>query len=151
MNMQEDLRALAALAAATAPFDFEKFEQRRTAAAARRRTAVLGAVGSIAALGLVSLVALMTQSPQQLRVADAALPAHTAEAADSNAVPALIDLDQFDVTTELEDHIAVLDAQLSVARVRAAPADQLQRLESTRAQLNESLQRVSYAHSLLSL
>ena len=149
MNMQEDLRALA-MHAPAAPFDFEVFEQRRAAASLRRRTAVLGAAGTIAALGLVSLVALVTQSPQQLRLADAA-PARTTEAADSSAAPALIDLDQFDVTTELEDHIAVLDAELSVARVRAAPAEQLRRLEATRAQLNESLQRVSYAHSLLSL
>ena len=150
MNIQEDLRVLAARGA-TAPFDFEAFEQRRAVAVVRRRTAVLGVAGSIAALGLVSLVALVTQAPQQLRMADATLLARPAIAADFDAAPALIDLDQFDVTTELEDHIAVLDAELSVARVRAAPVEQLRRLESTRAQLNESLQRVSYAHSLLSL
>jgi hypothetical protein len=150
MNIQEDLRALAARGC-TAPFDFEAFERRRAVAAVRRRTAVLGAAGSIAALGLVSLVAWVTQSPQQLRMADVTLLAQPAIGADFNAAPALIDLDQFDVTAELEDHIAVLDAELSVARVRAAPADELQRLEATRAQLNESLQRVSYAHSLLSL
>lgn len=150
MSTQESLRALAASAAAAAPFDFEVFEQRRAAATVRRRSAVLGAAGSIAALGLVSLVALVTQSPPQLHIVGN-LPAPAAVAADLDAAPALIDLDQFDVTAELEDHIAVLDAELSVARVRAAPAEQLQRLESTRAHLNESLQRVSYAHSLLSL
>ena len=151
MSTQEGLRALAERSAAAAPFEFEAFEQRRSAAVVRRRTAVLGAAGSIAALGLVSLVAVVTQSPQRLRMADATFPAHAAVVADFTAAPALVDLDQFDVTTELEDHIAVLDAELSVARVRAAPAEQLQRLESTRAQLNESLQRVSYAHSLLGL
>jgi hypothetical protein len=62
-----------------------------------------------------------------------------------------VNLDQFDLTTELEEHIAVLDAELSVARVEAAPAEQLRQLESTREQLNDSLQRVSYAHSLLNL
>jgi hypothetical protein len=151
MSMQEDLRALAAGSAPAAPFDFEVFEQRRAAATVRRRSAVLGAAGSIAALAFVSIIALVTQSPQQLRVADVALPAQTLMKAEFDSAPALIDLDQFDLTTELEDHIAVLDAELSVARVRAAPFDQLRRLESTRAQLNESLQRVSYAHSLLSL
>jgi len=150
MSMQENLRALAASSAAAAPFDFEAFETRRATAAMRRRSAALGAAGSIAALGLVSLVALVTQSPQQLHIADGNLR-QAAVGVDFNAAPALIDLDQFDVTTELEDHIAVLDAELSVARVHAAPAEQVQRLESTRAHLNESLQRVSYAHSLLSL
>jgi hypothetical protein len=150
MNIQEELRALAA-DATPAPFDFDSFEQRRTAAKVRRRTALLGAAGSLAALGLVSLVALVTQAPPQLRLADAISPTHPAMTTDPGVAPALIDLDQFDVTTELEDHIAVLDAELSVARVRAAPLEQLRRLESTRAQLNESLQRVSYAHSLLSL
>ncbi len=150
MNTQEELRSLAARGASAAPFDFEVFEQRRAAAIGRRRSTLLGAAGTIAALGLVSLAALVTQSPPQQWMTAAPLPAQTTTA-DSSAAPALIDLDQFDVTTELEDHIAVLDAQLSVARVQAAPVEQLQRLESTRAQLNESLQRVSYAHSLLSL
>jgi Tfp pilus assembly protein PilN len=62
-----------------------------------------------------------------------------------------VNLDQFDLTTELEDHIALLDAELSAARVQAAPAQQLRQMESTREQLTQSLQRVSYAHSLLNL
>ena len=66
-------------------------------------------------------------------------------------LPALVNLDRFDVTTELEEHIAVLDAELSAARVGTAPAEDLRELESARKQLNQSLQRVSYAHSLLSL
>ena len=113
----------------------------------RRRNSWLGAAGSIAALGVVSIMALVTQAPAQLQVvastpSDRAVP----EAAE---LPALVNLDQFDLTTELEDHIAVLDAELSIARVEAVPAEQLRQLESTRQQLNDSLQRVSYAHSLL--
>jgi hypothetical protein len=149
MSMQEDLRALAARSATAAPFDFEAFEQRRSAATVRHRAAVLGAAGSVAALGLVSLVALVTQAPE-LRMTEAA-PSQAAVDSGFSNPPALVDLDQFDLTTELEDHIAVLDAELSAARVQSAPAAQLRQMESTRAQLNESLQRVSYAHSLLSL
>jgi hypothetical protein len=65
--------------------------------------------------------------------------------------PALVDLGQFEITSALEDHIALLDAQISAARVYAAPPERLRQMESTRAQLNESLQRVSYAQALLSL
>ena len=65
--------------------------------------------------------------------------------------PALVDLGQFDVTSELEDRIALLDAELSAARVQRVPVEQLRRIESTREQMNQSLQRVSYAHALLSL
>jgi hypothetical protein len=53
------------------------------------------------------------------------------------------------MTSELEDHIALLDAQISAARVYAAPPEQLRQLEYTRSQLNDSLQRVSYAQTLL--
>ena len=62
-----------------------------------------------------------------------------------------MNLDQFDVTTELQDHIALLDSQLSAARVETASVERLRQLEATREQLNSSLQRVSYAHSLLNL
>ena len=99
-------------------------------------------------------MALVTQAPPRLQVAApparavTPLPATLSLSAD---LPALVNLDQFDQTTELEDRIALLDAELSVARVQAAPAQQLRQLESAREQLNRSLQRVSYAHSLLNL
>jgi hypothetical protein len=147
-TMQEKLRTLAAADVAVAPFGFEQFERRRVLAVVRRRTTILSAAGSVAALGVVSVMALLTQAPPQLQLAE--FPPVLA-APVSEEQPALVNLDQFDVTTELEDHIAVLDAELSVARVRAAPAAQLRQLESTREQLNQSLRRVSYAHSLLTL
>ncbi len=154
MSMQENLRTLAAVDAPVAPYGFEAFEQRRTLAAVQRRNTWLGAAGSIAALGVVSILALVTQAPPQLppqlQMAETG-PVEFTAATDSSELPALVNLDQFDLTTELEDHIAVLDAELSMARVEAAPAEQLRQLESTRRQLNESLQRVSYAHSLLNL
>ncbi len=150
MNMQESLRTLAAVDVPAAPFGFDEFEQRRALATARRRTTLLGAAGSIATIGVVSIMALVTQAPPQLQVADTQ-PVQAAPAPESAELPALVNLDQFDLTTELEDHIALLDAELSVARMQAASAQQLRQMESTREQLNQSLQRVSYAHSLLNL
>ncbi|MEO8314479.1 MAG: hypothetical protein ABI645_06745 [Pseudomonadota bacterium] len=148
MSIQENLRALAANDVPAAPFGFEAFERRRAMTAVRRRAAVVSATGSIAALAFVSITALLTQGPPRLQV-DVA-PVLDGAPADEQ-LPALVNLDQFDVTTDLEERIAVLDAEMSAARVGAAPAEQLRQLESTRAQLNQSLQRVSYAHSLLNL
>jgi hypothetical protein len=150
MNTQENLRTLADMDVPAAPFGFEQFERRRALATVRRRTTLLSAAGSMATLGVVSIMALVTQGPPQFQEAGSrpVLAAPTPEYAD---LPALVNLDQFDLTTELEDHIALLDAELSAARVQAAPAQQLRQMESTREQLTQSLQRVSYAHSLLNL
>jgi hypothetical protein len=150
MSMHENLRQLAARDVAAAPFNFEVFEQRRAATVTRRRTAILSGVAAVAVLGLVSVVALLTQSSSVLRLEHSA-PLAQADVVASTAAPALIELDQFDLTVALEDHIAALDDQLSAARVQAAPVERLQQLEATREQLNDSLQRVSYAHSLMSL
>jgi hypothetical protein len=147
MNIQENLRALASSDAPAAPFGFEAFEQRRVMAASRRRATAVSAAGAVFALAFVSVMALVTQRPPQ----QPDVPPQAVVAPAAQDMPALVNLDQFDVTTELEEHIAVLDAELSVARVKAVPAEQLRQLESTRAQLRDSLQRVSYAHSLLSL
>jgi hypothetical protein len=149
MNMQENLRALAAGDVTAAPFGFEAFEQRRAMVAVRRRATMVSAAGSIAALAFVSVMALVTQGPPQLAAMET--PDSQVISAPAERLPALVNLDQFDVTTELEEHIAVLDAELSAARVQAVSPDRLRQLESTRAQLNQSLQRVSYAHSLLIL
>jgi hypothetical protein len=148
MSIQENLRALAARDTPAAPFGFEAFERRRTMTVVRRRATIVSATGSVAALAFVSIMALITQAPPRLQLAEAVPQVVSAR---DDELPALVNLDQFDVTTELEEHIAVLDAELSAARVEAAPAEQLRQLESTRTQLNQSLQRVSYAHSLLSL
>jgi hypothetical protein len=150
MSTPENLRTLADMDVTAAPFGFEQFEQRRALAALRRRTTLLGAAGSFATLGVVSMMALVTQAPPQLQVS-VIQPAVSAGTAGGKELPALVNLDQFDLTTELEDHIALLDAELSAARVQAAPAQRLRQMESTREQLTQSLQRVSYAHSLLEL
>lgn len=143
-----DLRQLAAPEAG-APFGFEEFERRQAQRARNRRSTALGVAGSLAALGLVSLVAVVTQAPESARLAD--LPAAAVVEPARHELPALVDLGRFEVTSEIEDQIALLDAQISAARVRTVPAERLREMESTREQLNDSLQRVSYAHSLLSL
>lgn len=149
MNMQDNLRRLAASEAPAAPFGFDEFMQRSALKRVRQRATQLSAIGSVAALGVVSIMALVTQAPPQLQGVGVVPP--QSAVVETEELPALVNMDQFDVTTELQDHIAVLDAELSAARGQAAPTEQLRQLESARQQLNQSLQRVSYAHSLLSL
>ncbi len=137
-----------------APFSFEMFEQRRGRATARRRAVLWGSALSVSMLVAVGVIALVTQprvTPLQLAAASTQILDAAAPEVQEAEPPALVDLGQFDVTSELEDRIAFLDAELSAARVQRVPAEQLHRIESTREQMNQSLQRVSYAHALLSL
>ncbi|HXC57903.1 MAG TPA: hypothetical protein VN645_01225 [Steroidobacteraceae bacterium] len=152
MSLQEGLRSLAAHEHAPAPWNFEAFEQRRARACTRRRVALWSSALSVAMLGMVGILALVTQ-PQMMREPPLAATALPFDSEPETVVeqPALVDMNQFDVTSELEDRIALLDAELSAARVQRAPMDQLRRIESTREQMNQSLQRVSYAHALLNL
>jgi hypothetical protein len=150
MSLQDGLRSLAAHQDA-APFSFDVFEQRRRRVVARRRAALWGSALSVALLVFVGFIALVTQPQVRRDPLLAAAPATLPVELTPIEQPALVDMSQFDVTSELEDHIALLDAELSAARVERMPAEQLRRIESTREQMNESLQRVSYAHALLSL
>jgi hypothetical protein len=144
-----DLRRLPAEVAA--PFGFEEFERRIAVADRRRRANIWSTAASAGTLGVVALLALMTQVQEPAAVVFTGPPAvEAALPADVPYEPAVIDLGHFEVTSDLEDHIALLDAQISAARVYAAPPERLRQMESTRAQLNESLQRVSYAQALLS-
>jgi len=154
MSVQDGLRSLASQDA-QAPFGFEVFEQRRARAVSRRRTALWGSALSVSMLALVGILALVTQPQVDRDSLMAAVESH-----DQMALPraerhvessALVDMSRFELTSELEDRIALLDAELSAARVQRAPAEQLRRIEGAREQMNESLQRVSYAHALLSL
>jgi hypothetical protein len=144
MNAPLELRQLAAHDPVAPPFGFEEFERRRARTRRQRRAAGWGVAGSVSVLGLVGVLAWLTQAPPVAELTAAAVEARDAQ-------PALVDLGQFAVTSELEDHIALLDAEISAARVGAAPQERLHEMESARAELNDSLQRVSYAHSLLSL
>jgi hypothetical protein len=150
MKSSLDLRALA-LPAADAPFDFAELERRRAVVRHRARAAGWSATAAIGVLAVVPVVAVLTQAEPAAMVI-ATPGAETRPVADVFLQrPALVDMDRFTVTSELEDHIALLDAEISAARLRPVPGEQLQRMESTRARLNDSLQRVTYAHALLDL
>ena len=152
MSNPINLRDLAAGSAGRPPYGFEEFARRRAAAGNRQRARVWSIAASVAVLGLVSVLALVTQSPEP-----AALVWITPEDGSAAPVgarswqPAVVDVGQFEVTSELEDHIALLDAQISAARAYEAPAERLRQMEYAREQLNDSLQRVSYAQTLLGL
>jgi hypothetical protein len=152
MNNPIRLLDLAASDAAEPPYGFGEFERRRAAARSRRRAGVWSIAASAGVLGLVAMLALVTQSPEPAAQVSNVPPARPGvSATDVPYQPALVDVGQYEVTSELEDHIALLDAQISEARVYAAPPEQLRRMEDARAQLTESLQRVSYAQTLLGL
>jgi hypothetical protein len=150
MTHSMDLRRLSDATPAP-PFAFEEFERRRATAQGRQRATVWSIAASVAVLGLVGMLALMTQPELPAAVVFTAPPAAEAAQPAGPHQPALVDLGQFEITSALEDHIALLDAQISAAHVYAAPPERLRQMESARAQLNESLQRVSYAQALLSL
>ena len=137
------------------PYGFEEFQRRSVRAAAGRRSWAFSAVASVAVLGLVVTLAVVTQrSDVSAYAVSSPLPAMDGGLAGvdaDDAQPALVDLGQQALRSELEDRIAWYDAQLSVGRVSSAPPEQLRQLESTRELLADSLQQVSYAHSLLSL
>ena len=154
MSTHEALRQLDARRV-DVPFGFEVFEQRRDRAVARRRAVVWGAALSVSMLALVGILALVTQPRVDRESVMAAAQPHELIALPNVAqraeTPALVDMSRFELTSELEDRIALLDAELSAARVQRVPVEQLRRIEGTRQQMSESLQRVSYAHALLSL
>lgn len=151
MTTPIDLPRLHDSAQAAPPFDFEQFERRRAHAEQQRRATVWSVTGSMGVLCVVGLLALLTQAPQPAAPVMGTAPAgNLVQQAEAPYQPALVDIGRFDVTSNLEDHIALLDAQISAARAYAVPAEQLRQLESTREQLNVSLQRVSYAQTLLS-
>ncbi|HUG73766.1 MAG TPA: hypothetical protein VMK82_10100 [Steroidobacteraceae bacterium] len=150
MNESSRLRALERPAAG-APFDFDEFERRRVQARHRGRLASWSATAAIGVLTLVPVVAVLTQpDPDAQVIRPGAANVRTAAEVLARP-PALVDLDRFAMTSELEDHIALLDAQISAARLQSRAVEELRRMESTRAQLNDSLQQVAYAHALLDL
>lgn len=152
MNIRNtlDLRTLAATADAP-PFGFEEFERRRARVRYQGRAAGWSAAAALGVLTVVPVVAVLTRpAPDAQLIApppDSVLP--VAEV--FRQPPALVDMDRFAVTSELEDYIALLDAQISAARLQPLPAEEIRRLESTRRQLDESLQQVAHAHALLDL
>ncbi len=150
MTAPTDLRLLSA-AEPAAPFGFAQFEQRRAALGRRSRLRQMAVASALAVVAIVPLIAVLTQPAPAARViapsADQLMPLADV----FQQPPALVDMRRFAITSELEDYIALLDAQISAARLAAVPREELRRLETTRAQLHDSLQRVSHAHALLDL
>ncbi len=145
-----ELRALATPGGA-APFDFAEFERRRAQVRHRARAAGWSATAAIGVLAVVPVVAVLTQPEPAATVMGPSADAVPPVADVFLRPPALVDMGRFAITSELQDHIALLDAEISAARLRPVPAAELERLEITRARLNDSLQRVTYAHALLDL
>jgi hypothetical protein len=138
------------------PYDFEEFERRASTAAAGRRSWAWSAAASVAALGLVVILAVVTQRSGLTGSYAISEPVFAVDAGGLSAdpdegQPALVDLGQLALQGDLEDRIAWFDAQLSAGRVNSAPPEQLRQMESTRELLADSLQHISYAHSLLNL
>lgn len=150
MRPAEHLRTLPDHEAAV-PFDFEEFERRRAQVRHRGRAAGWSVTAAIGVLAVVPVVAVITQ-PQPAAIVVATPASEVQDVTDVFLQPpAVVAMDRFSVTSELEDHIALLDAEISAARLRPVTGDELQQLEKTRERLNESLQRVNYAHALLDL
>ena len=135
----------------SAPYDFESFEHRRFQAAHRSRVAGWSAAAALGVLTVVPLLAVLTQQEPAARVLASPVSAVKPTAEIFLQPPALVDMDRFVITSALEDHIALLDAEISIARVTPVPREQLRRLESARSELSDSLQHVTYAHALLDL
>src|SRR5690606_6506267 len=145
-----DLRSLAAVEPAP-PFGFEQFEQRRAVARHRSRVAGWSVATALGVLAIVPVVALVTQPRPAAQVIAPPAGQVMPLAEVFRQPPALVDMERFAITSELEDYIALLDAQISAARLSAVPREELNRLESTRARLRDSLLSGSQAHALLDL
>lgn len=150
MTSSLDLQALGGRDT-TPPFGFDEFELRRAAVRHRRRTAGWSAAAALGVLAIVPVLAVITQPPPAARVIARPASAVMPLADVFQQPPAVVDMGRFAITSELEDYIALLDAEISAARLTPVPRDELRRLETTRAELNESLQRVARAHALLDL
>jgi len=138
-------------AACGAPFDFETFELRRQSARRRTRTAGWSAAAALGLMAAVPLVAVLTQHEPAALVLSPPASAVTPVADVFLQPPALVDMDRFALTSELEDHIALLDAEISAARLTPLPPERVRRMELARSELSDSLQRVTGAHALLDL
>jgi hypothetical protein len=133
------------------PYDFDEFTRRNVRARRERRVLTISAAASVAALAVLVSVALhesAAPSLAQSMVVPTEQDAGSAMASGS-AEPALVEVDRYGLRSDLEDRIAWFDAALSTGRVEAVPDEALLQMESTRAQLAQSLQHVTYAHALL--
>lgn len=150
MIAQLELRALAT-PAGDVPFGFDEFERRRAHERHRKRAAGWSATAAIGVLAIVPVVAVITQPAPAARVMGTPASEVMPVAEVFRQPPALVDMGRFAVTSELEDHIAVLDAEISAARLAPVSREQVRRMEATRQQINDSLRSINTAHALLEL
>jgi hypothetical protein len=150
MSAQPDVRALAGLAGEV-PFGFDEFERRRAQVRHRTRAAGWSATAAIGVLAIVPVVAVVTQPAPAARVIAAPASELVPVAEVFRQPPALVDMGRFVVTSELEDHIAMLDAGISAARLSPVSGEEIRRMEAAREQISDSLRSVNYAHALLEL
>jgi hypothetical protein len=144
------LRSLAT-PAGDVPFGFDEFERRRAQVRHRSRAAGWSATAAIGVLAIVPVVAVITQPAPAARVLGAPAGEVLPVAEVFRQPPALVDMGRFAVTSELEDQIALLDAEISAARLSPVSREQVRQMETTREQISDSLRSVSYAHALLEL
>lgn len=150
MTRAMQLRVLAA-GGGGAPFDFDEFERRRDR---RRHTSQAARWSAAAVLGVVvavPLAAVLTQGEPATTLLPAASVATPVPTAPFSQAPALIDMERFAVTSEIEDHIALLDDEISAARLRPVSQEDIRQMERARRELDESLRGVAQAHALLDL
>jgi hypothetical protein len=150
MNASLELGQLSA-SPAEPPFGFEEFERRRAQVRHRVRAAGWSATAAIGVLAIVPVLAVITQPEPAARIIAAPASQVVPLADVFSQPPALVDMGRFAITSELEDHIAVLDAEITAARLTPVSREQIRRMETAREELNDSLQRVNYAHALLDL
>jgi hypothetical protein len=130
------------------PYGFEEFEQRAGRRAARRRAQHRGLAATFAFCGVAILAAILTQQPRTSPSAQ--MPELVYDTPYAAALePAVVDVGRFTVRDTLADRIALLDLQLTEGRAYSAPEEDMAKLAATRAQLEQSLRSVTYAHALM--
>jgi hypothetical protein len=138
------LKRLDAGAAAAAPgFDYDSLLERHAEGQRRSRRRLAVARGSAAALVLTLVGASLWRLGQGERDSTVTAEAGAREIAISTE-PRIVRADSYLAVAALEDHIASLDDALNYARLRGG-ADEVARLERTRAELFASYSQLRYA------
>jgi hypothetical protein len=130
------------------PYGFDEFEQRAVRRASRRRAQRQGLAAAFAFCGVAVLTAIVIL---QLRPsASSQMPALVYDTPYlTDPEPAVVDVGRLTVRDALADRIALLDLQLTEGRAYSAPEEDMAKLAATRAQLEQSLRSVTYAHALM--
>ena len=141
------LRAIAAREESAAPYDFAEFQRR---AAAKPRVAAPGAVRLLRIAAMIApLALLLTIAGVQRQSVFTEEAGFGSGAQTEQAEPALVRVGPAVRVNDLEDRIAWIDTMISEAPVAGLTMEDRAALQSGRAALAGSLQRVRYAQTLL--